>query len=48
VDIEGLLQVSGAFAGVAVAQVAVADAFQGRASSGGVPRSRAMASAWAW
>ena len=45
VDGEGLPQAGGAFTGVAVVQVAVADSFQGACFLRGAPRSRAMASA---
>ena len=48
VDRERLPQVGGAFAGVAVLEVAVADSFQGACFLQGPPMSRAMASAWVW
>ena len=49
VDGQGLLQAGGGLAGVAVAEVAVPDAFQGPCFlGGGAEEARAMASAWAW
>jgi hypothetical protein len=47
VDRQGLPQAGGALAVVAVLEVAAADAFQGACFVRGVPRSRAMTSAWA-
>jgi hypothetical protein len=48
VDGKCLFQAGSGFAGVAVAKMAAADAFQGACFLRGMPKSRAMASAWAW
>jgi hypothetical protein len=48
VDAEGLPQVGGGLAGIAVLEVARPSPSRARASSKGTPMSRARVSAWVW